>query len=382
MKSIVFLFLLSVTIATNAQSVFDKESVKAVMDKVNKYQLENPWKEFDDNWIRGTYYTGVMACYFATNDNAYLKQCETFCNSLKWKLPVLPSDLPLIDSPSGVNLLTCGQTMLECYMVDKKKYKIESIISHLENPEIINPVSHPLDWYFGYGARFVDCLFTGPPALTMLYTVTKDEKYLQWMETFFWDIYGKLYDIDENLFYRDHNFFPDCIEQRKNDPDWKGNHQVTASGKKVIWSRGNGWALAGIARILKYLPKNHATYNRYEKVFKNLAQSLKSRQSEEGFWYPNLADPNDFPVKETSGTSFFIYGLAYGINTGILDRNEYLPIVEKAWKSVYNAVSDEGKVQWGQRVGDRPKLIKMEDSHEYVSGTFLLAASEVYKLSK
>jgi rhamnogalacturonyl hydrolase YesR len=157
---------------------------------------------------------------------------------------------------------------------------------------------------------------------------------------------------------------------------------VTADGKKVIWSRGNGWAIAGIARILKYLPKDHASYKRYELIFKDMAQSLKDRQSEEGFWYMNLADPEDFPQKETSGTSFFIYGLAYGINTGLLDAREFLPVVEKAWKSVYSAVSDEGKVQWGQGVGDRPVLIQEEDSHEFVSGTFLLAASEVYKLKK
>jgi len=111
-----------------------------------------------------------------------------------------------------------------------------------------------------------------------------------------------------------------------------------------------------------------------------MAQSLKNRQSEEGFWYPNLDDPQDIPVKETSGTGFFIYGLAYGINSGILDKEEYLPVVEKGWKSLYEAISEDGKVQWGQKVGDRPVLVKMEDSHEYISGIFLLAASEIYKL--
>jgi rhamnogalacturonyl hydrolase YesR len=265
-------------------------------------------------------------------------------------------------------------------MVSRKKHKIEPIMAHLEDPEIRNPVSNPLQWYFEGGRRYVDGLFTGPPTLAMLYDVTGENKYLQWMETCFWDIYGRLYDIEENLFYRDHRFFPDCLEQRLNDPGWEGNHQVTASGKKVLWSRGNGWAFAGIARILKYLPEDHATYERYELVFKNIAASLAGRQSEEGFWYPNLADPDHIPLKETSGTSFFIYGLAYGINTGLLDKNEYLPVVEKAWKSVCDAVSEDGKVEWGQKVGDRPVMHKKEDSHEYISGTFLLAASEVYKL--
>ncbi len=377
-KKNIIILLLMINIIASAQSVYDKESIKAIMDKVNKYQFENPWKEFDNNWIRGTYYTGVMACYQATGDKKYLEQCDALGRLLNWQIPSVEPE----SKYSGVNLLTCGQTWLESYMINKKRYKINPIIDHLYNLAIKNPVSRPLDWYYEVGKRYVDGLFTGPPALAMLYSITKNEKYLQWMESCFWDVYGKLYDIEENLFYRDHLFFPDCIEQRKNDPGWKGNSQVTASGKKVLWSRGNGWAFAGISRILKYLPRDHASYKRYEQVFKNMALSLKSRQSEEGFWYPNLADPNAFRVKETSGTCFFIYGLAFGINTGILNKNEYLPVVEKGWKSVYNAVSKDGKVQWGQRVGDQPVMVKMEDSHEYVSGTFLLAASEVYKLRK
>jgi len=370
--------LIFLSLITDAQSVYDKVSVKAIIDKVNRYQLENPWTEFDDNWIRGTYYSGVMSCYQATGDTKLLEQCNALGTELNWQIPTLKPE----DKASGVNLLTLGQTWLESYMVNKKKYKIKPIIEHLENPAIRNPVSNPLEWYFEGGRRYVDGLFTGPPTLAMLYSITGDEKYLQWMEIHFWDVYGALFDLEENLFYRDHRFFPDCLEQRKADPDWKGNYQVTVNGKKVIWSRGNGWAFAGIARILKYLPEDHPSYRRYELVFRNMAQSLKNRQSGEGFWYPNLADPDDVPVKETSGTCFFIYGFAFGINSGILSKEEYIQVVEKAWGSVYNAVSEEGKIQWGQRVGDRPVMIKMEDSHEYVTGTFLLAASEVYKLVK
>jgi len=87
------------------------------------------------------------------------------------------------------------------------------------------------------------------------------------------------------------------------------------------------------------------------------------------------------PFKETSGTSFFIYGIAYGINNGILDKKEYLPVVKKAWKSVTDEISKKGKVQWGQLVGDQPVNLSKDDSHEYVTGTFLLAASEMYKMN-
>ncbi len=378
MNKIVLLFLTILLPGLNlpAQSIYERGQIKKLMDKVNTYQLNNPWQEYDDNWIRGTYYAGVMACYLATGDETYLKQSNDLCESLNWKLPTLPPVHPA----SGVNLLTVGQTMLQSYMVEREKKKIRSIIKHLNDPDIRNPVSNPGKWYYEEGRRYVDGLFTGPPTLTMLYSVTGDEKYLQWMEACFWDIYGKLYDTDENLFYRDKRFFPEALEERKNDPTWKGNEQVTAAGKKVIWSRGNGWAFAGIARILEYLPMEHANYPRYEQVLASMAKALKKCQSEEGFWYPNLADPEYAPFKETSGTSFFIYGLAYGINNGILAREEYLPVVKKAWKSVTDEISAEGKLQWGQKVGDRPVQLSKDDSHEYVSGTFLLAASEMYRM--
>jgi len=171
------------------------------------------------------------------------------------------------------------------------------------------------------------------------------------VDAMFWDVYGKLYNTDTNLFYRDKRFFPS-----------------NKKGKKIVWSRGNGWAIAGIARILEYLPMEHGNYKRYEAVLKNMAGALKKCQAEEGFWYPNLANPDHARFKETSGTSFFIYGLAYGINNGILDAKEYLP-------------SKEGKVQWGQLVGDQPVNLSKDDSHEYVTGTFLLAASEMYKMN-
>jgi rhamnogalacturonyl hydrolase YesR len=339
--------------------VFDKQYVKNIMDKVNQYQLTHPHTTFDDNWIRGTYYAGVMACYQATGDKKYIEQCDALGTQLKWQLPNARN------LESGANTLTCGQTWVESYIEDKDENKIKPVIAHLTDPAVKNPVSQPLDWYFESGRRYVDSLFTGPPALAMLYSVTKDEKYLQWMDAFFWDVYGKLYDRETNLFYRDERFFPNL---------------VLSNGKKVIWSRGNGWAFAGIARILKYLPKDCASYSGYEPVFKKMAKSLASRQSEKGFWYPNLDDPSQFAVKETSGTAFFVYGFAFGINNGILDEETYLPVVEKGWQSLCEAVSEEGKVQWGQIVGDRPVMTKKEDSHEYVSGTFLLAASEVYKL--
>jgi rhamnogalacturonyl hydrolase YesR len=205
------------------------------------------------------------------------------------------------------------------------------------------------------------------------------------MDSFFWDVYGELFDQDDHLFYRDQRYryqnvapkSAQIVNERNSSP-----YRVSPSGKKVLWSRGNGWVFAGLARILKYTPKNYANYDRYKELYLLMAIELKKRQQTDGFWYPNLDDPQDYGGKETSGTGFFTYGIAWGINNGILPREEYLPIVQKSWAAIVSAVSEEGKVQWGQMVGSSPYKILQEDSHEYVSGTFLLAASEMYKMGK
>ena len=237
----------------------------------------------------------------------------------------------------------------------------------------------------------MDGLFTGPPALAMLHKITGDKKYLEWMDACFWDVYGALYDLDEGLFYRDIRYMPgfsgelarswvrpDSVPREEARKSYA--YQKTASGKKVIWSRGNGWAFAALARILKYLPKDHANYERYKAVFVRMANELKGCQQSDGFWYPNLADPTDYGYTESSGTGFFTYGLTWGINNEILPRSEFLPVVESSWSALVSVINQDGKVEWGQLVGASPYQVRREDSHEYVTGTFLLAASEIYKL--
>jgi rhamnogalacturonyl hydrolase YesR len=131
-------------------------------------------------------------------------------------------------------------------------------------------------------------------------------------------------------------------------------------------------------------------------LLKTMAAALAQAQGPDGLWRPNLADPAEFPMPESSGSGFFCYGLAWGINHGVLDRATYLPVVQRAWRALrlivgtgitaaanipYAKWNDNGKVQWGQPVGDRPVAVKQEDTQEYVTGAFLLAGSKMYKLA-
>lgn len=362
------------------KNIYSKDFIKSIMDKVNTYQYTHPWKEYDDNWIRGTYYTGVMAVYQSTGDKKYLDQCNKLGEALQWKVPEVKSA-----TESGANLITLSQTWIESYIIDKKKNKINPTLEHLQKQGSRNPVTEPLTYYYEDNRRYCDALYVCPPVYAMLNKVTGDPKYLQWMDGIFWDVYGELFDQQDHLFYRDERFIYQEGAPKKaavqNERDSSKPYRVSPNGKKVLWARGNGWAFAGIARILKYTPSGYANYPRYKELYLKMAKELKNRQQTDGFWRPNLDDPEDYGTKESSGTSFFTFGLAWGINNGFLSREEYLPVVEKSWAALVSIISEEGKVQWGQMVGGSPYKILQEDSHEYISGMFLLAASEMYKIN-
>jgi unsaturated rhamnogalacturonyl hydrolase len=396
MKQLKLLFLFPVTIflilkvnlaGAQDKGIFSKDYITSIIDRVNTYQLNNPWSQDDYNWIRGTYYTGVMACYQATGIKKYLLQCNDWGKKYNWGIPPIG-----YAEGSGANVLTCSQTWLESYMAEKDKSKILPVINYLERKDFKTPAGMPGSYYYESGRKYVDALYVCAPALAMLGRVTSDPEYLAWMDAFFWDVYGTLYDNSDHLFYRDIRFRPesDYADQSPLIPDSINYadarepyaYQKTKNGKKVLWSRGNGWAFASLARILKYIPADYGNYNRYKGLFIEMAEQLKNRQQPDGFWYPNLDDPLDYGSKESSGTGFFTYGLAWGINNGILSKEEYLPVVKKAWEGLVSVVSDEGKVQWGQSVSFAPYKILKEDSHEYVTGMFLLAASEIYNLNR
>lgn len=175
-----------------------------------------------------------------------------------------------------------------------------------------------------------------------------------------------LFDKEEHLYYRDSRFFA-----RRDD-----------NGKKLFWSRGNGWAFAGIVRILDTLPAADPHRPYYLGLYRQMAAKLKSIQKPDGYWSPSLlADPGKTPP-ESSGTGFFTYGLAWGVNNGILDRAEYLPAVVKGYDALARAVQPDGMLGWVQQVSDRPDAVAATDTQFYGVGAFLLASSAVYDLQK
>ncbi|HKJ41456.1 MAG TPA: glycoside hydrolase family 88 protein, partial [Sunxiuqinia sp.] len=159
----------------------------------------------------------------------------------------------------------------------------------------------------------------------------------------------------------------------------------TPNGLKSYWARGNGWVFAAHVRVLQSLPKNDPHRQEYIETFQKMAAALKDRQREDGFWNVSLDDPNDHGGPETSGTSFFTYGIAWGINNAILDSATYMPVVQKAWAGLTSiAIHEDGFLGYVQGVGSNPSSsqpVTEWSTADFGVGAFLLAGNEVGKLA-
>jgi len=112
-------------------------------------------------------------------------------------------------------------------------------------------------------------------------------------------------------------------------------------------------------------------------------------QRKDGFWNASLHDPNNFGGKELSGTALFAYGMAWGVNHGILSKKKYMPVIKKAWNGMSKeSVHANGFLGWVQGTGKQPSdsqpvsYDRIPNFEDYGLGCFLLAGSEVYKLCK
>lgn len=336
------------------ENIYSRKYIRTVMERVYRWQVANPVERNgtrnSDLWARAAFYTGIMAAYRTTGDKEYFEQAKRWSESREWKLG---------ERPRHADDQAPGQTYLELYFLEKDAAKIAHTKATID-AMLSTPKPGREDWWW------CDALFMAPPVLVRLHAATGDRKYLDYLHTMWWDTTDFLFDPEAKLYYRDKNYFG----------------RLTPNGKKVFWARGNGWVIAGTVRVLQYLPKGNPQRDRYVNLLRAMAASISRLQGEDGLWRPSLLDPLDAPMPETSSTGFFCYAMAWGINQGYLDRKTYLPVVRKAWQGLVGAVQTDGKLGWVQQIGAAPATVKFEDNQEYGSGAFLLAGTEMYKLTK
>ncbi|MFA6116750.1 MAG: glycoside hydrolase family 88 protein [Sphingomonas sp.] len=211
-----------------------------------------------------------------------------------------------------------------------------------------------------------DALFMAPPSLLAVSRATGDKRYAAFAHEEYRATRDYLYDPAEHLFFRDSRFF----EPRD------------AAGRKLFWSRGNGWVMGGLARIIPQLDRTDPMRGYYVGLFREMAARALKLQKPDGYWAPSLLDDGPNTQPESSGTAFFVYALAWGIDTGLLDDATYRPAAIRGWSALQRAVQPDGMLGWVQQVSDRPDSVAQADTQFYGAGAFLLAGSAMYDLSR
>jgi unsaturated rhamnogalacturonyl hydrolase len=360
---LVFFILMGSLSAQKAgnEKLFKDSYIKKTMKTALDWQLKNPKHELTD-WTNGAFYAGVFAAYQTTGSKKIWNSMYEMGEANQWK--------PGPRLQHADDIVVC-QTYIDMYRVKAEPKMIQPFIDMMDKfmatPYETGEIS-PVTWWW------CDALFMGPAAFVKLGITLKDNKYLELNDKLFKECYDLLYDKEEHLYARD-------MKYKWNEPGITVIKE--ANGKKIFWSRGNGWVMGGLVRVISELPKDYPTRDFYIQNYKEMAEKIITLQQADGLWRASLLDPGSYPGGEASGSGFYTYALAWGINNGILDKAKYLPVVEKGWVGLNGLIQPDGHIGWCQPIGADPKKNFNAESWEvYGTGAFLLAGSEVIKLGK
>ena len=345
--------------ATILSDAIETESVRRAMSVVADWQLAHPSPHRPDEWHGAPFWVGLVAFAPLSMDREkYLAAARANGERNAWR----PGPEPFSADDHAIT-----QSYFMLYAVDGDRREIEAALLRFE--EVLRePVEPSLEFDYEKSERawvWCDALFMAPPALALATQATGDRRYADHMTRLWWNTTAYLYDRDAGLYYRDSRVFS----------------RRERNGAKVFWSRGNGWVLAGLARVLQYLPEDYPERPRFIALFQEMARTVAPLQGADGYWRASLLAPDSWPGPETSGTAFFTYALARGINAGLLDHGDYAPVVRRGWSALVRAVRPDGRLGYVQSPDDGPGQTGPDQTEIYGTGAFLLAGSEVYRLA-
>lgn len=327
-----------------------RRDLAKAMKLVADWQLGRMPADPQTDWTWAALYDGFMAVPDKVAGDKYKQAMLHIGEQLNWQ----PGPRVMHADDQGV-----GQMYMEQYFIHKDAKMMDPMRARLDTeiatPDPTDP-RRPLWWW-------CDALFMAPPVYADMARATGEQKYLTYMDHE-WDITtALLYDRSKHLYFRDATFLD---KHEKN-------------GEPLFWSRGNGWVMGGIVRVLRELPADSPLRPKFVVLLKEMSAEMLSIQGKDGLWRPGLLDADAYPLPEISGSAFITYAMAYGVNEGILDRAVYWPAVEKAWTGMQTHVYADGRLGSIQPVGAAPGAYSETTSYVYGVGAYLLAGSEIYR---
>lgn len=339
-------------LATDLSSALKPKDIAAAMKKVADWQVNVAESQFNKQWTFAALYDGLLAASKTTGDAKYRDAVQHLAERSDWTL--LDQRFPHADDQA------LGQAYLDLYRADRQAVRLANTKEIMDRLVVRPDDPNKLLWWW------CDALFMSPPVLSRMYAITNDRKYLDYMDHEWWLTSAELYNPQEHLYFRDSRFLT----------------QKQVNGKPLFWSRGNGWVMGALVNVLQIMPADYPGRAKYVEQFREMAATIAKIQSPDGLWRSGLLDPDAYELPEVSGSAFFTYGIAYGINEHILDRKTYLPVVEKSWKGMLTHIYADGRLGSIQPIDGQPGKFKPSASYVYGVGGFLLAGSEMHRLAE
>ena len=386
MKRLLLLACLLNTLAIQAKQ-WTADEVRNIISRVNTYWQTNNPAEVRSFWDNAAYHTGNIEVYKLFSEKKGKKNATEWTKerqqmldySIRWaehnqwkgaKEPD-PAKWKYKNYGEGQDYVLfgdwqiCFQTYIDLYLIGNGQQPV----SNTQDPKIkraIEVMSYEADSKASDYWWWADALYMVMPVMTKMYKLTGDTKYLR-----------KLY---ENLLYSDSIMLDKETGLYFRDGKYIYPKHKTANGEKDFWARGDGWVLAGLAKVLQDMPETYVRQPFFVEKYVNLARGVKKLQQPQGHWTRSMADPEQAPGYETSGTAFFCYGLLWGVNHGYLSKKEFGTTIDKAWNYLTKiALQKDGKVGYVQPIGERAipgQTVDANSQANFGVGAFLLAACE------
>jgi rhamnogalacturonyl hydrolase YesR len=339
-------------LATDLSPALTHAAIRQAMRKVADWQLARSEQRFNQQWTYAALYDGMLAASRATGDPRYHDAVVRLAQKFDWKL--LNDRFPHADD------MALGQSYMDLYLETHDAVRMADTKAVLDQLVVRPDDSTKLLWWW------CDALFMAPPVLARMTAATGDRRYLDTMDREWWQTSASLYDPAEHFYFRDSRYFT----------------QKQENGQKLFWARGNGWVMGAFAKVLEVMPNDYPSRAKYLAQYREMAARIASIQGKDGLWRSGLLDPAAYDLPEISGSAFFTYSLAWGINHGVLDRKTYEPVVKRSWAGILKHVYADGRLGSIQPIDGQPGKFKPSASYVYGVGGFLLAGAELDKMAK
>lgn len=337
-------------LANNLSARLKRRDILRAMRKVADWQLQEAEGKYNIQWTYAALYDGFLAASKATGDQRYHNRVLQVSEQNHWSLG--PRFGHADDEAISLTYLAFYTEKLDQQMISPTRDGMNRVLARPDDPQ-------NLLWWW------CDALYMAAPVLAQLSVATGDAHYVDLMDHEWSLTTAALYDPAEHLYYRDKRFLS------MHEPN----------GRKVFWSRGNGWVLAALALVIQRLPGDSPLRAKYITLYRSMAERITALQPSDGLWRASLLDPDAYPAPEISSTAFFTYAIAWGINQHILDRKKYLASSQRAWRGLLTHIYANGRLGNIQPIGAEPGKYKPSSSYVYGVGAFLMAGSELSRIT-